>query len=305
VMKGDANLDHSRVNDFVSGADNSAADYAKNKTLSEKPQDVMMVPLKFTRSDGKEEDRSGLFSGTMAFSMPPEVKLNLQKNTAAATSAYLDNRAKPETLGFASDAQMLNCVPRADLKAMADSDYPGAKDTLAFREGLDKAVAGLETAVASGIAANDPRVQGLLKWVNDQAKGDQERLACIGRELNRSGKLDGLLKACKSREGKASTGVAAIDAGLAVNEVVEVRAVAKTVLDQTLYPRLVKEGRDGKEGKLLTDMERLLRAARTRSDINAALMLGIDYFSSKFDALGLLGNGAFADALRASLQPLH
>ena len=312
VLKGKTSPDRGwldKAQDFVmnsfAGAENAAADYAKNKTLSEQPDDVVMVPLKFTTSSGKQRDKSGFVGGTLDFNMNKEDRIRLQEMTQEETLKHVQKRTQPETVTFASDAQMLNCVPRQDLQAMAASDYPGAAETLAYRDGVTKAVQGLEKATALGIPAQDPRVQGMLKWINDQAKGDQERLACAGRELNRSGKLDKMLAASKDKDGKPSTGIAAVDAGLAVNEVVQVRAVAKDILDKILYPLIVRQGTKGVEGNLLTMMENALRDATTRKDINRALMTGIDYFSAKFDALGLLGNGDVADDLRSYLQPLH
>ncbi len=84
-----------------------------------------------------------------------------------------------------------------------------------------------------------------------------------------------------------------------------VRATAKKILDQTLYPKMIREGSDGVEGQLLKQMEDILRAAKKRRDINRALTIGIDYYNDKVDLGGLLGNGKYAAELRAWLQPTH
>ncbi len=111
IAKGVAKPERSRLNDLVSGAENSAAEYSKNKTLSERPEDVVMVPLKFKRTNGKEEDYSGL-KGTLAFDMPKEDRIKLQDMSEAETKAFLEKKRQKETRGFASDSQMLNCIPR-------------------------------------------------------------------------------------------------------------------------------------------------------------------------------------------------
>ena len=327
ILQGKATPDRSRINDLVSRADNSAAEYAKNKTLSERPEDVVMVPLKFKRTTGKEADFSGFIDGTVNFNMKKDDRVKLQGMTEEATQAYVEKQRQPETRAFASDAQMLNCVPRDDLAAMAASDYPGAKETLKFRDAVLVQVGELEKLAATGMNASNPKIHDLLEAINDLAEGDQERVAFIGRSLNRSGKLDRFLAASKDPNGKDSTGIDALDAGIAVNEVVQAKAIAKKILEQTLYPKMVVIGTKGVAGQLLKQMEDILRNAKNRRDINRALTIGIDYFD-KIDVWGAVRDGAiggllgpggsaagayrgatsgkkFAAELRAYIQPLH
>ena len=304
IKKGQAAPDRSRFNDFVSGAENSAAEYSKNKTLSERPEDVVIVPLKFTRTNGKTEDYTGL-KGTLAFNMKPEDRITLQGMTDKETADFVAKKRQPETRAFDSDAQMLNCVPRGDLATMAASNYAGAKETLKFRDEVVKNVRALEKLAAAGATGQDPRVQDLFKATNALAQSDNERLGFIGRELNRTGKLDKLLASSKNVDGKASTGNSALDAGIAVNEVVEVRAVAKKILDDVLYPKLVREGTKGVEGQMLTQVEDMLRRAKTRKEINRALTIAIDYADDKIDPTGLRGYKGFVKDLRKYLQPVH
>jgi exoenzyme U len=285
----------SRFGDMVSGAENSAAEYAKNKTLAEHPEDFVVVPLTFERTNGKKEDYTGL-KGTLAFNMNKEDAIRLQGMTEKATENFVKIKGQKETRSFASDAQMLNAIPREDLVTMAGSDYPGAKQTLAFRDAVVAQVATLEGLAARPTTPPNPRIAELLAEMNGLALGDQDRVAFIGRALNRSGKLDKLLASLKDKTGKPSTGLDAVDAGIAVNEVILARATARTILADTLYPKLVREGTEGVEGKLLKQMETMLRSARSRRDINRALTIGIDYYSDKFDAFG---------ALRKHLQPTH
>ncbi len=302
LLKGTVKPEGSFINDLISGADNSAAEFAKNKTLSERPEDVCMVPLKFKRTNGDEEDYTGL-KGTLAFDMKKEDRIRLQGMTEADTKAFVQKRREKETRAFDSDAQMLNCIPRADLLTMAGSDYPGAKDTLKFRDDVIARVSALEKMAGAG--PKDAKVQEMLKAINDLAQGDQERVAFIGRTLNASGKLDTLLAESKDPIGKELTGNDALDAGIAVNEVVMVRAMARKICEQALYPKMVHTDTGGVEGKLLKQMDAILRVAKRRRDINRALTIGIDYYADKFDLFGALGNEKFANELRAYLQPAH
>jgi hypothetical protein len=298
IAKGVAEPERSLVADLLAGADFSAAELAKSATLAERPEDVVVVPLKFTRKDGTKEDYSG-FKGTLAFDMNKQDAVQLQGMTESATRAYVEKQRQPETRSFASDAQMLNCIPRADLATLADSDYPGAKDTLAFRDGVTASVAKLEHLAATEAGATDPAVRGLLQTIDGAAHGDQERLGFIGRALNASGKLDGLLASARGAE---ATGVAALDAGLAVNEVIEARATARKILGDLVYPKMVRAGKKGIEAGLLKQMNQMLRSAKSKRDIDRALTIGIDYYAHKVDLGGLFGNGKFAAELNARLQ---
>jgi exoenzyme U len=297
VAKGAATPDRNRIGDLLSGAEFSAAEFANNSTLAERTEDVVVVPLKFTRHDGKKEDYTG-FKGTLAFDMNKQDAVQLQGMSEAATRAYVGKQRQPETRSFASDAQMLNCVPRADLATLAGSDYPGAKDTLAFRDEVTASVAKLEQLAAKGSGAGDPEVRNLLEAIDASAQGDQERVGFIGRALNASGKLDGLLASARGAE---ATGIAALDAGIAVNAVIEARATARKILGDLVYPKMVRSGKKGVEAGLLKQMNQMLRNAKSNRDISRALTVGIDYYTHKVDLGGLLGNGRFAAELRAHL----
>ena len=72
-----------------------------------------------------------------------------------------------------------------------------------------------------------------------------------------------------------------------------------------LYPKLVREGTKGVEGQMLTQVEDMLRRAKTRKEINRALTIAIDYAADKIDPGGLRGYKGFARDLRKYLQPVH
>ena len=332
VLQGKASPTRSRVNDLVAGAENSAADYAKNRGLADRPEDVVMVPLKFDRpkppakglldrimaapgdmvdsvkkavthplefalTDKDKADYSGFVMGTVNFDIPKDDKMKLQGMTEDATKAHLDKRQQKETRSFASVDQMFYCTTRDDLAAMDKGGYKGAKEALKFRDEVVKQVKALEALAAS--KPSDPKVQTLLAAINGLAKGNQERIAFIGRELNRSGKLADLLAASK----KGGVKLDAVAAGCAVADVLAARKTARKILTETVYPKMVREDAKGVAGTLLSQMDTMLRDAQSAQDINRALRLGIDYFSRKFDPGGVLGHKDFARALTKQLQP--
>jgi hypothetical protein len=303
VVKGEVKPDRDRLGDFLADAEFSAAQLTNASTLAERPEDVVVVPLTFTRTNGKKEDYTGT-KGLLAFDMKKEDAIRLQDMTEKETQAYVEKQRQPETRSFDSDAQMLNCVPRGDLATMAASDYPGAKETLQFRDAVVAQVGKLEQLAATGVDPADPAVRALLKGIDALSGGDQERVGFIGRSLNASGKLDKLLAGARGADGRAS-GIEALDAGIAVNEVVEARKTARKILADALYPKMVRTSAKGVEGGLLKQMNEMLRRAKSRRDINRALTIGIDYYDDKVDLGGLLGNGKFAKELRAYLQPTH
>jgi len=166
---------------------------------------------------------------------------------------------------------------------------------------VDKRVAELEGLAAQGKTAADKKVQGLLQGMTKEAGADQERVGYIGRALNRSGKLDAFLAGAKKAKGGPK--IEALEAGVAVNGVIEARKTAQRILKAAVYPKMVREGPKGVTGRLLEQMDTALRDARSNAEINRALRMGIPYFTKKFDAGGLLGHADFARALTRNLQP--
>ena len=92
ILAGKATPDRSRVNDFVAGAENSAADFAKNRGLADRPDEVVIVPLKFARDGGKKKDFSTFMGGTVNFDIAKNDRLKLQDLTQKATEAHLEKR---------------------------------------------------------------------------------------------------------------------------------------------------------------------------------------------------------------------
>jgi hypothetical protein len=145
-----------------------------------------MVPLRFKGPWYKRTDFTGFIGGTVNFDMPEDDKLKLQGLSETATLAHIKNRSLPETRNFASAGEMLSSLGRADLEAMAESDFPGAADELKFRDDVAKGIAALE-AVAPG-AKKDALAKGplqqALQALDDLGRGNPDRLAYVGRELN-------------------------------------------------------------------------------------------------------------------------
>ena len=300
LLDGDATPHRSWVEDDISSAEHGAADYGMNRALADRPEDVVMVPLKFIRPTGKVADFTGTQDGTLNFDIAKADRLKLQGMTKAATEAHLEKRQEKETRSFASVAQMLACTTREDLVALAAGKYPGAKAALAFRDTVCQQVKALETLADGGAGPGSRKVKAILQQIDGLATGDQERVGFIGRELNRSGALDGLLAAAKGAPGPKPDALAA---GIAVAAVLAARQTARRILRQVVYPKMVRENPKDAGGILLAQMDTTLRDARSSADINRALRIGIKYFSHQTDPAGLLGHIDFVNDLTSQIQP--
>jgi exoenzyme U len=306
VISGKAKPKRSRVNDWFSGAENSAADYGKNRALADRPQDVVMLPLTFTApgkdgKKGKKKDFTGFLDGTVNFNMKLEDKLKLQEMANDATSDFLKKRDAPQTREFASMEQMLMSVSRDDLAAMADDGLTGAREALEFRDKVVAEVTGLLSLVSahpnSAAAAKDPKVQAVLARLDQLANKIPDRQAVVAREVNRQPRLDGLIDAASSPDCSDT-----LKACNAVNDALRARAHAKEVLRDLIYPKMVRTDEDGVDGGLLKQVDNRLRAATSPDEVNDALQLAIQHFRKRRDLLGLKGHKAFAQELEARLM---
>ena len=309
ILAGEATPRRDRLADFISGANNSAAEYAKNRALADRPEDVVMVPLVFTvpptRQGGKGQtkDFSTLLGGTTNFDMPLDDRLTLQAMTDDATTAHLLKRQAPRPREFDSTAQMFACLPRADLAALAASGFAGAADALAFRDrasALVGAIVARLQALSHGapiIPARDPSILAAFAELDRLCDGQPDRQGFVAREMNRSGELDGLIAAV--RKDARLTDNAALQASIVVQDAVLARAHARQVLVELIYPKLVKLDPDSSGGELLRQVDDRLRRVRSPADFNDAIGLAIAHFRKKFDPLGVNGHKAFAVALEA------
>lgn len=282
VLEGNATPEFKGMNDRFSKAPNSAAEYAKKRGLADRPDEVVKVPLKFPvpGKKGKEKDFSTFGGGTLNMNMKVEDKLALQGITEKATQAYLEKRDQPKTTKFDSVKQMLNCVGREDLVAMAQDDFPGAEQELEFRDAVTDAVKTLETT-AQGAKPGDlqgGKVRTALDALNQLAGGDVDRLGFIGRELNRSGKLDPLMTLAKS---SGNQGLDVLKAGVAVANALDSKSRAQFVLREVVYPKMVKEKAKTSGAAVLRQMDNMLRTAATPEEVNEALGIGVDHFSAR------------------------
>lgn len=304
ILKGEATPTRKRINDMVTGAPNSAAEYAKNRGLADRPEDVVMVPLKFKGPWYKRTDFSGFIGGTVNFDMPKADKIKLQALTETATTAHIENQKQPQTRDFASTGEMLSSLGRDDLDAMAASDFPGAKDEAKFRDAVAASIAALETLAVGAkadvfVRGGPSPVQQALRELNDLARGDINRQAYIGRELNRGGRLDPLLDLAKA---SGHHGLAVLDAGVAVADALTAKSHAQTILREVIYPKMVTTDAKGAGGTVLRQVDNLLRGAKTPKDVNDALTIAIKHFSAKSDFLNRHGHRAFAEECRTYLM---
>ncbi len=298
ILKGEATPNRSRINDLIAKAQNSAAEYAKNRGLADRPEDVVMVPLKFDGPWYKRTDFSGFIGGTINFDINKEARLKLQDMTAEATRAHVEQRKQPQSWAFGSTEEMLCCVGREDLATMAAGNVPGAADALAFRDAALAEIAKLEKLAAVPDPLADPAVRAAFDQLDTLAAGDADRTAFIGRELNRSGKLGPLLdKAPKGAVGGA------LAAGAAVASALEAHEHAQIILRDLVYPKMVRESPKKPSGMVLKQVDTILRGAKSAEEVNRALNIAIKHFEKKFDPAGISGHRAFAAALKSRLMP--
>jgi exoenzyme U len=324
VLQGEAVPRRSRMGDWLTGTEHSAAEYAKNRQLADSPDGVVMLPLTFHVPEGKlgekgeKKDFTGFLSGTTNFDMAITDKLQLQLLAEDATRAQLQASAQPQQRHFDTPAQMLMCLPRADLAALATDGFDGAADALAFRDAACADVAALQAlarqradATPQALAA-DPAVQEPLEHLQVLAGADDERQGFVARELNRGSALAPLLAALDRGPGEGDgegegphRGVQPnpiVEAGHAVAEALRARAHAKRVLREVIYPKMVREDPKKPSGQLLGQIDARLRRADSPEEVDDALRMAIAHFRKKTDPLGLLGHRAFAAELERRLM---
>jgi exoenzyme U len=305
IQKGYAIPERKLLNDFFCAAPNSAAEYAKKRGLAENPQDVVKVPLKFDMpgSNGKRgphKDFASLVSGTLNMNMPVDDKIALQGRTEEATNEYIEKRKEPRTTNFDSVNQMLNSVGDADLAVMASSGLADAQAEQVFRAAVKTEVQRLEE-IAEDVKATDlqnARIRAALDGLNQLANGDRDRLAYVGRELNRSGRLDPLITMAKL---VGDQGVDALKAGITVQVALNVQDRVRTVRREVIYPKMVNETTPGLTSALMATVDNVLRMAQTPKQFDDAIKALIDHFENKSDITGLHGHKRFAAELRQYL----
>jgi hypothetical protein len=295
VLQGQATPSRSRLQDFIAGAELSAADYAKNRALADKPEDVVMVPLTFTNDTGKKKDFSGLLSGTTNFNIGKEDRLTLQDLTEKATQANIAQRAAPQANDFASVSDMLMSMRREDLALMAKDNFPGAVEALGFRDTIVADVTKLEAMVSGGAGAATPDLLAALQRMQALTDGDKDRIAFIGREMNRSGKLDALIaNLCAAPLAQPSL----VQAAATVSDSLAAQTQARAVLRAVIYPKMVRESPNGVAGTILRQADNRLRHAQSPKDVNDTL----DILTKQFAKKRLIDPGSDQDFVNA-LKP--
>lgn len=306
---GKAEASKSSLNDWIAKAPNSAANYATYRGLADRPEDMVIVPLRITvppakpGGKGKKKDFSGLIKGTLNFDMATDDRMALQQQTDEQTTATLKQRQQPKTRDFASVDEMLMSVDRADLAALAKDGFAGAAEALRFR---DDSLATIATLVAranamtgAGAAAltGDGAVKDGLAALDRTVAGNTAREAFVGRELNRYPALDRLIAATHG------DGNQAVAAAQAVSEALTAQAHARTILRDMLYPRMVEEDPRGSAGLVLKQADDRLRRAASADDVNAALGQVVDLYRNRKDLLNFHGYRKIADEFAGYLMP--
>ncbi len=287
-----------RLIDWFVNSENNAAEYAKNRELADKPEELVMVPLQITLppskpgakgakgAKGREVD---MRTGTLEFNLPMDAKLGLQQATEAATLAQIDREKQDRSRNFACDAQMLCCIPMDELKTLQANGYEGAAAAVVFRDGVGKAVDQL-----LGLAKNDAAVPQVLAQLDQLAGDDVDFQSYVARELNKREALDALLKAQREAGKKSPT----MDAAYEISDMLVAQAHADEVLSQLVYPQMKRQTAGGSGIATLLAMEQKLRSVKSAKDVNAAIDIGIKHFKTKSDRnIPRRGHKQFAAAL--------
>ena len=151
-----------KVADWITGSNHSAGEYAKNRDMTDRPEEIVVVPLVVTlppKKPGGKGKKIDMRDGTLNFGLSLEGKLQLQSATKEATNAQIEREKGPKTREFASDGQMFVSIPMEDLKALVQSDYAGAADALTFRERVQEMIGKLHEVVK----AETPQMSGHVR----------------------------------------------------------------------------------------------------------------------------------------------
>jgi exoenzyme U len=298
-----------RLKNSVIGADNAGAEYGKNRSAANRPEELIKVPLQLTlpgKNGGKDRalDMRGTFNGTLNFAVDDDAKLGFQTLLREETDKQIAREDQPKTREFASDSQMFVAIPEADLRALAKQNYPGAAEAVTFRERVGEMIGKLHEAVAKATKKPGGRVADALQDKNaamaldelDSLAGDDvDFQGYVGRELNRGG-LDTLLDAVR----KSGRGGKVMEATNVVTEAIKVQGFSDILLKQFVYPKMCKERTGGASIGTLLQMESLLRAARSTEDVNEAVDMGIAHYRNKPDhSVPRHGHKQFAKRLAA------
>ncbi len=296
-----------RFIDWAIGAKNHAAEYEKNRSLADKPEEIVVVPLTVTLPPAKKGGKGksiDMRDGTLNFSLPDDAKIALQQKTEGVTNAQIAREQKPKTKEFASENDMFVSIPMADLKTLKDNKMEGAEAAFAFRETVAAAIGVLSQLAKGGGKADakkEAKIQQIFDDLNKQAGGDADFQGYVGREVNKA-HLDNMLAAMRRQPGEKND---VVKSALMVADAVKVHAHAVNVLKYLIYPQMAMEGpKRHIPNETLSAMEQILRKAKTADEFNKALNQGIKYFKDAPDTRLLShGHKEFAHALQDWIMP--
>jgi len=308
MLNGDAAPAHglgAKIKDWIVGADNAAADHATARALADRPDQIVVVPLKFTMPQtsigkkAKKLDMRGTMDGTLAFNTSLVEKLVLQDKTMQVTDEHLKKQLAPQTHEFGSEDQMFMSLTRDDLAALDKDGMEGAAAALEFRDKVTAILAKLikksneMTDVAEAKLAADPTIKTCLADLDKLSAGNVDYQSFVAREINR-GKLDQLLEAVRKNGSKSDL----LAASFAVSDAIRAHDHALRILNMMIYPKMKDQNPDGAGGQVLMMADAILRKAKSPDDVNGALTIVIDHFESKPDRTGRHGHKKFAADLQ-------
>ena len=196
-------------------------------------------------------------------------------------------------------------MPRDVLARMAAA-MPEAKETMAFREAVEPQIARLEKIASSGPAPDMAAAQAIINDLSKLTQGNSERAAYLGREMNRSGKLDPLFTQLRAAKKGQWFGNSVVDAGLATNDQLEIQAMGREVDKKAVIPLMVTTAKTPAglaELEMLMASDERLRRASSYKVIQDALAPAARFYAGWVKgATDRVDRGPFIKALSAAFH---
>ncbi|MGE7956966.1 patatin-like phospholipase family protein [Pseudomonas sp. NPDC089530] len=258
--KGSLNL-----KEWVVGAPLGAQAALQERGLAAFEDQTVVVPLK-TESG----DYSGMLSGTLNFTMPDNVKNELQSLLQDEVGNHLDNRLQArEAHTFATMEGALLALDDEMLAGVAAQDPVRTADVVQFRRAAAEALSELTVAIVS---ADEMKLTGDMNSAFarlDALASTPDRQAWLTNTLNNTDNVDHqrLLGALRSTPVESPVLKAALDE----MRKRDVAVIADNIRKEVILPSLYRVGQPDSNLALLRRVEHSLMRATTPAQINQAL----------------------------------
>ncbi|MDY7535911.1 patatin-like phospholipase family protein [Pseudomonas sp. Bout1] len=256
------------LKDSFLGIPNAANSELMASKLSRIKDQTVVMPLKTEIGDF-----SGFLNGTINFTMPLEVKNQLQELSRAAVNTHLEKRSQVrEQHSFSSiDSAVLAMSDSmlASVKDALDQD-DASRSVLRFRSEARQGLGMLDKAVASANTGErlhmTPELASALRNL-DALASRPEYVEWLGARLNDAGNpnFQQLLQA------PHQTASRVLASGISEMKKRDIAVIADNFTREVLYPSLFRPGQPDSNVALLRRVEHNLGRATTPAQVNQAL----------------------------------